>query len=49
MTTRVTKGARLERQEKRETTRKARENGFSRSTDFWRKNREVLRGQGRES
>ena len=31
MTTRVTEGARLERHEKRKTTRKARENGLSRS------------------
>ena len=34
MATRVTDGARRERQEKRETTRKARENGLSRSSDF---------------
>ena len=35
MATRVTDGARRERHEKRETTRKARENGLSRSSDFW--------------
>ena len=34
MTTRVTEGARRERHNKRETTRKARENGLSRSSDF---------------
>ena len=34
MATRVTDGARRERHEKRETTRKARENGLSRSSDF---------------
>ena len=34
MATRVTDGARQERHEKRETTRKARENGPSRSSDF---------------
>ena len=34
MATRVTDGARRERNEKRETTRKARENGLSRSSDF---------------
>ena len=34
MTTRVTEGARRERHDKRETTRKARENGLSRSSDF---------------
>ena len=34
MATRVTDGARRERHEKRETTRKARENGSSRSSDF---------------
>ena len=33
--TRVTDGARRERHERRETTRKARENGLSRSSDFW--------------
>ena len=33
-TTRVTKGARRERHDKRETTREARENGLSRSSDF---------------
>ena len=35
MATRVTDGARRERHEKRETTRKARENGLSRSSDFF--------------
>ena len=34
MTTRVTEAARRERHEKRETTRKAREDGLSRSSDF---------------
>ena len=34
MATRVTNSARRERHEKRETTRKARENGLSRSSDF---------------
>ena len=35
MATRVTDGARWERHEKRETAHKARENGLSRSSDFW--------------
>ena len=35
MTMRVTEGARHERHDKRDTTRKARENGLSRSSDFW--------------
>ena len=35
MATRVTDGARRERHEKKESTRKARENGLSRSSDFW--------------
>ena len=34
MTTRVTEGARRERHDIRETTRKARQNGLSRSSDF---------------
>ena len=34
MTTRVTEGARRERHEKRESTRKARENSLSRSSEF---------------
>ena len=34
MSTCVTEGARQERHEKRETNRKARENGLSRSSDF---------------
>ena len=40
--TRVTDGARQERHEKRETTRKARENGLSRSSDFFGVSTEVL-------
>ena len=35
MTTRVTKGGSRERHEKRETTRTTRENGLSRSNDFF--------------
>ena len=35
MTMRMTEDARQERHEKRETTRKARENGLSRSSDFF--------------
>ena len=34
MTTRVTEGARRERHDKRETTRKPKENGLLRSSDF---------------
>ena len=43
MTTRVTEGVRRERHKKRETTRKARENGLSLSGFFGMKT-EVLRG-----
>ena len=49
MTTRLTEGARRERHKKRETTRKARENGLSRSSDFFGIKTEVLTGQARET
>ena len=49
MSTRVTDGARRERHEKRETTRKAIENGLSRSSDFFGAKTEVLTGQARET
>ena len=49
MATRGTDGARRERHEKRETTRKARENGLSRSSDFFGVKTEVLTGQARET
>ena len=42
MTMRMTEDARQERHEKRETTRKARENGLSRSSDFLGMKTEVL-------
>ena len=44
MTTRVTEGARRERHDKRETTRKARESGLSLGVKT-----EVLTGQARET
>ena len=49
MTTRVTEGTRREEHDKRETTRKARENGLSRSSDFFGMKTEVLTGQARET
>ena len=42
MTMRMTEGVRQERHEKRETTRKARENGLSRYSDFFGMKTEVL-------
>ena len=42
MTMRMTEDVRQERHEKRETTRKARENGLSRSSDFLGMKTEVL-------
>ena len=49
MAKRVTDGARRERDEKLETTRKARENGLSRSIDCFGVKTEVLTGQARET
>ena len=49
MATRVTEGARRERHEKRETTRKTGENGLSRSSDFFGVKTEALTGQARET
>ena len=49
MTTRVTEGARRERHDQRKTTRKARENGLSRSSDFFGVKTEMLTGQARET
>ena len=49
MATRVTDGARRERYEKKETTRKAGENGLSRSSEFFGVKTEVLTGQARET
>ena len=49
MVTRVTDGARRERHEKRETTRKAGENGLLRSSDFFGVKTEALTGQARET
>ena len=42
MTMHMTEDARQERHEKRETTRKARENGLSQSSDFFGMKTEVL-------
>ena len=49
MTTCMTEGARRERHDKRETTRKARENGLSRSSDFFGIKTELLTVQARET
>ena len=49
MATCVTDGASGERHEKRETTCKARENGLSRSSDFFGVKTEVLTGQACET
>ena len=47
MTRRVPEGARRERNDKRETTRKAKENFFSRSSDFFGMKTVVLTDQAR--
>ena len=49
MTMCMTEDARRERHKKRETTRKARENGLSRSSDFFGMKTEVLIGQACET